>query len=238
MNYDPTTAEIIRSTIESGRQALDPPREHKRATKEAIQAALARLDASYALGNKLKGVKRINVKAMRALAKKHPVGRSYSNVCKMQQLAELVPTDADWKTLRSIRMTQSGLPLSWSNVVALVSLSSWDELLETAKLAALENWSAAETRRHIQRASGGLNRRPGTGRHVRKVKDLTSGLQQLRLDLQVVQKRVAILRALQTGKTQQTDVLDKLVALDVAIKVIVAECDSPTTAVELCAGVP
>ena len=214
------------------------PRKPKRATKEAIQAALARLDASYALGNKLKGMKPINAKAMRALAKKHPVGKSYSNLCKMRQLAKLVPSDADWKTLRSIRMKQSGLPLSWTNVVALVSLSSWDKLLETAKLAALESWSAAETRRHIQRASGGLNRRPGTGRSVRKVKDLTSGLQKLRLDLQVVQKRVATLRALQTGMTQQTAVSDKLVALDVAIKAIVAECDSPTTAVELCAGVP
>ena len=227
----------------SGRQskaAAKPstPREPKRATKEAIQAALARLDASYALGNQLKGVKPITAEAMRARAKKHPVGKSYSNLCKMRQLAVLVPTAADWKTLRSIRMKQSGLPLSWTNVVALVSLNGWNKLLETAKVAARESWSAAETRQSIQRASGGLNRRPGTGRGVHEVKDLTSGLQQLRLDLQVVQKRVATLRALQTGKTQQTDVSDKLVALDVAIKAIVAECDSPTTAVELCAGVP
>ena len=123
-------------------------------------------------------------------------------------------------------------------MVALVSIRSWDELLETAKVAARESWSAAETRQSIQRETGGLNRRPGTGRGVHEIKDLTSGLQKLRLDLQVVQKRVEALRALQTGKTQQTDVLDKLVALDVAIKAIVAECDSPTTAVELCAGVP
>ena len=199
------------------------PREPKRATKEAIQAALARLDASYALGNKLKGVKSITAEAMRALAKKHPVGKSYSNLRKMRQLAELVPSDADWKTLRSIRMKQSGLPLSWTNVVALVSLSSWDELLETAKLAALENWSAAETRRHIQRASGGLNRRPGTGRSVREVKDLTSGLQKLRLDLQVVQKRVAALRTLLNGNTPGSPLSDKLVALYVAATAIVTE---------------
>ena len=199
------------------------PRKPKRATKEAIQAALARLETSYALGNKLKGVKSITAEAMRALAKKHPFGMSYSNLRKMRQLAELVPTAADWKTLRSIRMNQSGLPLCWTNVVALVSLNGWDKLLETAKLAAHENWSAAETRQHIQRASGGLNRRPGTGRGVHKIKDLTSGLQKLRLDLQVVQKRIAALRTLLNGNTQWAPLSDRLVALNVAATAIVTE---------------
>ena len=214
-----------KSSVRQSKAAAKPstPRKPKRATKEAIQAALARLDASYALGNKLKGVKSITAEAMRALAKKHPVGKSYSNLRKMRQLAELVPSDANWKTLLSIRMTQSGLPLSWSNVVALVSLNGWDKLLETAKLAAHESWSAAETRQHIQRASGGLNRRPGTGRSVPEVKDLTSGLQQLRLDLQVVQKRVAALRTLLNGNTPGSPLSDKLVALYVAATAIVTE---------------
>ncbi len=140
----------------------------------------------------------------------------------MRQLAELITAAADWRTRRSLRMTQTGLPLSWTNVVALVSLSTWDKLLETAKLAADKDWSAAETRRHIQLASGGLNRRPGAGRSVPEVKDLTSGLPQLRLDLQVAQKRVAALRTL---LTQQAAVSDKLVTLEVAIKAVIGECD-------------
>lgn len=140
----------------------------------------------------MKDTRRSDKERRQQLAADFVVSANDSNLQKMRQLAELLE-DRDWAVFRSLRLKGSGLPLGWARCIALVSAGDGKTLLKTAKLAAKRDWSCERIRQHLQRATGGKSRRPGTGRKMRMPATLEEGLQQLLADLDVVKKRLEVL---------------------------------------------
>ncbi len=180
----------------------------------AAAAAVTQLNANYRLGQRLNQGTAPDLAELQEDAAKYPGGISYSNCRKMQQLAKTV-TNEKWLTLTELRSKTTGLPLSWSHLIALASVHSEDELMKAATLAADESWSSANLRRHLQRAAGTGSRRPGTGPKIQDPSSVADGLQQLLVDLEPVRKRVTALR-----KLKLAGLADKLAALDVAVAAI------------------
>ncbi len=87
-------------------------------------------------------------------------------------------TKVNWAGLMKLRLKKTGLPLTWAHLVVLASALKL-ELMQTATQTANEGWSSDNLRRHLQRATGKGNRRPGTGRTINTPGSIAEGLQQL-----------------------------------------------------------
>ncbi len=185
----------------------------------AIQAAVDRLTANYRLGQQLIGDTAPGLAKLEQDAAKYPGGVGYSNRQKMRQLATKVSEEV-WLDLMKLRFTQTDLPLSWSHLVALASVPTEKQLLKRAEQAADKGWSADNLRRRLQRAAKTGNRRPGTGRTIRKPGSVSEGLQQLLVDLEVVKKRVAVLQVLLAKNSNRSRLADDLVVLERAVEAI------------------
>lgn len=207
-----------------------PKRKPKTPTIEEVDAALRRLDEHINLGKRLRKEAPTNPAARQKLAKSSSVSTSDSNLQAMRRFAELLYGkleenldetlgDEKWQALRGLSLTGSGLPLSWSHCAALASAGTYDKLFQVAKQAARSGWSSDEIRRHLRLDTGGMSKRPGSGRSVQKPKNLQEGLQQLLANLEVVKKRVEALRELDTP----AEIGNKLVVLKEAMNSL---CDS------------
>ena len=199
-------------------------------TRVMIQAAVARLDVRYELAVRLRRCSSQKESDLRRVAKGSIEALSYENLRKLLQLAEMVPDESDWKKLRKLRLKSTRMPLTWTHLIALVSADSKEKLLATARLAAENGWTESQIRRHIQDESGIRNRRPGTGRPMKAPNDLMSGMRQLMDDLRVVSKRIQFLRKLAVAEPVQGALLDRLVALSVAVSTVIEQDSRPTTA--------
>lgn len=156
------------------------------------------------------------------LATEFSINSNYSSLQKARQIAELLNEEA-WKKLTSLRFKQTKLPLGWGHCVPLASSGTATNLLRVAKLAANGGWSAERIRQYLQREAGKFNRRRGSGPKVRKPTSLLEGLQQLLTDIEVVRKRVEILRSMVLKTPRCTSIGDKLVVLSEALTLLV-EC--------------
>ena len=186
-----------------------------------------KLDAHYRIGKQLRAAKPADKDARQKIASGSSVNTNDSNLQKTRQLADLLddgsdqkPSDAVWQERRDLRVNGTGMPLSWSHVVVLVSAGSRTKLVQVAILAARRGWSAAQIRHHLQRDTGSFSRRPGTGQKVRKPTSLFEGLQQLQLDLEVVRKRVEVLRELAAATPGATAIINKLIVLAEAARAL------------------
>ena len=182
-----------------------------------IRAAVARLDARYEVAQRLKNCKSHEEDALRRVAKGHVDALSYENLRKLLQLAEMVPTMTAWHRLRRLRSKKTGMPVTWSVMIALISAGSPEKVQVTAQLAATHGWTDAETRRYIQAESGISNRRPGSGRTMKAPSDLASGMRQLTDELRVVSKRIQLLQELAAADASQADLRNRLTTLGAAL---------------------
>ena len=187
-----------------------------------IRAAVARLDARYEVAQRLKNCKSHEEDALRRVAKGHVDALSYENLRKLLQLAEMVPTMTAWKKLRNLRLKSTGMPLTWTHLIALVSAENTEKLLKTARLAEANGWTEAQIRRHIQDESGISNRRPGSGRTMKAPSDLASGMRQLTDELRVVSKRIQLLQELAAADASQADLRNRLTTLGAALTKIIS----------------
>lgn len=210
------------------------------ATEQQIQPALKKLDEHYKIGKQLRAERPTSKAARQKFASGSSVNTNDSNLQKTRQLAELMGDGLDdksaeevWQELRDLRVNGTGMPLSWSHVVVLVSAGSRTKLVQVARLAARRGWSAAQIRHHLQRDTGSFSRRPGTGQKVRKPTSLFEGLQQLQLDLEVVRKRVEVLRELAAATPGATAITNKLVVLAEAAKAL-SNADEVQRMIGLC----
>ena len=158
----------------------------------------------------------------RELAAEFSINSNYSNLQKARQIAELL-TEKDWKKLTSLRIKRTKLPLGWGHCVPLASSGTATKLLRAAELAANEGWSAEQIRQYLQREAGQFSRRRGSGPRIRKPTSLLEGLQQLLTDIEVVRKRVEVLRSMVLEPPRCTSIGDKLVVLSEALTSLV-EC--------------
>ncbi len=152
----------------------------------------------------------------RELAAEFSINSNYSNLQKARQIAELL-TEKDWKKLTSLRIKRTKLPLGWGHCVPLASSGTATNLLRVAKLAAKEGWSAEQIRQYLQREAGQFSRRRGSGPRIRKPTSLLEGLQQLLTDIEVVRKRVEVLRSMVLTTPGCAAIGDKLVVLSQAL---------------------
>ena len=91
---------------------------------------------------------------------------------------------------------------------------------------AVNQWAAQlpnALSRLLQREAGQFSRRRGSGPRIRKPTSLLEGLQQLLTDIEVVRKRVEILRSMVLQTPRCTSIGDKLVVLSEALTLLV-EC--------------
>jgi len=194
------------------KKAVVPPSE------DAIKAAVERLTAGYRLGQQLNQRTAPNDATLKRDGANYPCGTVYSNRQKMRQLADMV-TEEDWAELMDLRLRTTGQPLSWTHLTILASVPR-DRLMQEARATAKQGLSARRLRCRLQLAARKMSRRPGTGKKITLPASIPDGWQQLNVNLDIVKKRVAALRTLLAGQPELAGLLDKLVALDVAVAAI------------------
>ena len=189
---------------------------------DTVNAALQCLNSHYAAGKRMIETPPSNETERDALATEFSISSNYSSQQKARQIAELL-NEKDWTKLTSLRIKRTKLPLGWGHCVPLASSGTATKLLRAAELAANEGWSAEQIRQYLQREAGQFSRRRGSGPRIRKPTSLLEGLQQLLTDIEVVRKRVEVLRSMVLEPPRCTSIGDKLVVLSEALTSLV-EC--------------
>ena len=101
--------------------------------------------------------------SLKAWIQRERLKDSTNTLYKLLEFAERIGTKRGLDDLLAIR-TPAGMPLSWSHIVGLMSVSDAAKRIEFAQLAAEEGLSSASLRARIQAADPRGNRREGAGR--------------------------------------------------------------------------